>query len=540
MAQRAFAMWNREPASPSFGSFDRAYWGWKYKDFSDATLQYGVRLAVEYAQARGVTGSLPSLLDGFVHYCGTIQLRDGSFNQCYPFERTPGVIYDILSTLIYVRRSPYLQERDTQDKLDGIIDSAVSFALRTDEKHGEVANHLAEYAYELLNYADYAGRPDARRKAEQYVERFLSNFEPTEGWFLEYNGPDPGYQSRCIRYLAKIAVQLDSENIWETLRKAADFAAELLMPDGSIHPMLGCRSTALLYPSGFELLASFDPRYASLAERVLGGWQSRRVPLPSQLDFDNALRLGDDAFDAYQIRAARPFGEINESLVLPGSDKDFPLAGISIRRGPDRMVYVGSRLGGVVVAYTKSTHGEWNLAFEDSGYVLKSKEREEAWLTRMPGVGQLIASNSHNFRIEASFSGSLHSEVTPLRLVVLRLLNLTLLRFQWFGDLFRKLVVKMLMSGIHNNPLKLRREIVLTEDALQITDRLEGDSQITTSNYKLWRCRRSIGAHMASSRYFQESELSTLPLNWIEPLAWPQSLGRPIRLVIQTRVEKTL
>ena len=31
---------NREPASPSQGSFDRKYWGWKYKDFGDATLLY--------------------------------------------------------------------------------------------------------------------------------------------------------------------------------------------------------------------------------------------------------------------------------------------------------------------------------------------------------------------------------------------------------------------------------------------------------------------------------------------------------------------
>ena len=35
VARRAFSMWNRDPASPSFGSFDRQYWGWKYKDFGD-------------------------------------------------------------------------------------------------------------------------------------------------------------------------------------------------------------------------------------------------------------------------------------------------------------------------------------------------------------------------------------------------------------------------------------------------------------------------------------------------------------------------
>src|SRR5437870_13847678 len=80
----AFSMWNREAASQSFGSFDRQYWGWKKKDFSDATLQYAVKLAVEYARETGVTTTLPPLLEGYVTYCARIQRRDGSFDQCYP------------------------------------------------------------------------------------------------------------------------------------------------------------------------------------------------------------------------------------------------------------------------------------------------------------------------------------------------------------------------------------------------------------------------------------------------------------------------
>ena len=35
-ARLAFSMWNRDPASPSCGSFDRPWWGWKFKDFPEA------------------------------------------------------------------------------------------------------------------------------------------------------------------------------------------------------------------------------------------------------------------------------------------------------------------------------------------------------------------------------------------------------------------------------------------------------------------------------------------------------------------------
>src|SRR6185295_11105714 len=107
-------MWDREPASPTYGSFDRPYWGWLFKDFGDATLQYAVRIAVEYARRRDLTANLPALLAAFAGYCKRIQHSDGSFDQCYPHERTPGVIYDILSTLTYVRDSPFLRSGEAK------------------------------------------------------------------------------------------------------------------------------------------------------------------------------------------------------------------------------------------------------------------------------------------------------------------------------------------------------------------------------------------------------------------------------------------
>ena len=44
-----------------------------------------------------------------VDFCASIQHRDGSFDQCYPVERTPGVVYDMLPALTYVLRSPHLR-----------------------------------------------------------------------------------------------------------------------------------------------------------------------------------------------------------------------------------------------------------------------------------------------------------------------------------------------------------------------------------------------------------------------------------------------
>ena len=512
VGRTAFAMWNRDPASPSFGSFDRQYWGWKYKDFSDATLQYAVILACEYARRSGATGALPQFLEGFVEYCAGIQHSDGSFDQCYPHESTPGVIYDILPALTYVRRSSFLESSTARARLDKVIGAAVDFALRTDERHGEVANHLAEYAWELLDFAAQSGHEDARRRGEAYLERLLSLFDRDEGWFLEYNGADAGYQSRCLRYLCKIAALQRDAALWSVCAKAADFVATMLMPDCSLNPMLGCRSTALLYPSAFENLAARDEAWHGAAQRVRDAWRLRRVPMPSEIDFCNAIRLAHDAMDA-----AGGASELRQPAASDAARSlHLPRAGIAVYASARRRVYVATRLGGAFGVYASDTNGDWRLVREDAGYLLKSASKSRAWVTRAAGNGELREYGPAGCRIEAPFVRSLHDEVTPLRMLLLRALNLSLLRVQWLADFFRRLVVRRLISGAEAIPIRMERTIVLEGNAVLVKDRLSRGTALSEPA-RLFACRRVTGAHMASARYFQPVELEG---RWLEELTW--------------------
>jgi hypothetical protein len=528
VALQAFSMWNRDPASPSYGSFDRSYWGWKYKDFGDATLQYAVLLATEYAQRAGRVAELPTLLEAFVEHCGSLQHRDGSFDQCYPNERTPGVIYDMLPALLYVLQSQHLKSPAARSALEGIVGRAVRFALSTDESHGEVANHLAEYSFELLNYGKVSGDSNAERQAHAYLRRLMTLFDREEGWFREYSGADPGYQTRCLRYLVKIAQLADSEELWDAAERAARFVANLMMPDHSLHPMLGCRSTALLYASGFERLAGRSPEFIGLAARVRVAWRHGRVPLPSTIDFANAIRLAHDALEAADLSpSADPTADEElASHAIPTADFDLPKAQIFVRRSARRQVYVAWGLGGAVVAYARAPQGEWTLAGESAGYLLKSIDGSRAWVTRMVGAGALSTRSEAHWEIRARFEQSLHDELTPARMIILRLLNLTVLRVQWLGDLFRKVVVRRLMSGSHPLRLELERRIELDSDGVTIKDRIQGDEfPSAPERLRLLACRRLTGTHMASARYFQRSELSQNE-SWVEEVHWSEICGR--------------
>jgi hypothetical protein len=169
-------------------------------------------------------------------------------------------------------------------------------------------------------------------------------------------------------------------------------------------------------------------------------------------------------------------------------------------------------MGGALAVYRREAAGEWRLAGEDSGYLLRHAAGGPCWLTRVPGAGD----DGGRLAVKARFHLSLHDELTPLRMVALRVLNLTVLRVQWLGDLFRKVVVARLMGGRETLPLALSREIVFSGDGVTVRDRVAADGSLgAAAGTALYRCRRVTGIHMASARYFQAQELEDAAGPWM-------------------------
>lgn len=528
VATQAMCRWNRDVASPSCGSFDRAWWGWKARDFSDSTLQAAVTLLIKVAEKQEWGWLMPELLPRYVAFVEKLQHSDGSFDQCYPNERTPGVFYDILPALLVVHGSPWL-DSSARQRIEIIIARGLDFALSVDEVHGEIVNHLAHFSYGLLLHWQTFGDSRSRLQAESYIARILRNFDAEEGWFQEYHGPDAGYQTRTLAYLTKAAEILNDEKLWDICAQAARFVELMLMPDGSLHPMLGVRSTALIYPSGFERLAARDPAFQSLVKRIRAAWGNNRVALPSQLDFDNALRLGEDAWHAADVasgvlRSTEVATNVaDQERMPPDGVTHLPRAGILIRRDASMIVWCAWRLGGTLVVWRSLKDGSWQPAHEDAGYLLEGGAAG-LWLTRMPDTGQLLELQPDRLLVEVPFNRVLHEELTPPKLLLLRLLNLTVLRFQWLGDLFRRLVVGRLAGKGFSLPVRMLREIRFDSNSIHVTDSFHGGADLPRelAAAPLWRCRRVTGNHMASARYFQPVE--GMPLGpWTE--LQNQSLG---------------
>jgi hypothetical protein len=246
--------------------------------------------------------------------------------------------------------------------------------------------------------------------------------------------------------------------------------------------------------------------------------------LPSSLDFDNAIKLADDALDAARVSETNKAERIYNERRYDSMEEivEFPNAGISIYRSSNRVVYIGYRLGGCVIVYARGDDGSWQLIHEDSGYILYTKGRKEVWLTRMPDSGTQVDSSKRGLLVCSQFYRSLHDELTTIRLILLRILNLTFLRWNWVGDLFRKIIVNRIVSKRKTIQVKLFREIRIRSESVLVSDRIVDERLplAASSQGILYRCRRMSGTHMASSRYFQIHELQYLALNWMEEVPW--------------------
>ena len=144
----------------------------------------------------------------------------------------------------------------------------------------------------------------------------------------------------------------------------------------------------------------------------------------------------------------------------------------------------------------------------------------------MSESGQTLAIDPEGLTVRSQFFQSLHDELTPPRFVLLRLLNLTVLRFEWVAELFKKIVVRRLMTGRKPMDLHLERRLEVRDCQVILRDRLWREKQASPA--RVFRARRLVGTHMATSRYFQEQELQSIG-EWLEPVDWPA--GPEVQLV---------
>ncbi|MHB8897214.1 MAG: hypothetical protein ACYC6Y_00555 [Thermoguttaceae bacterium] len=515
---------DRNPFHRTFGCLDRQYWHYRTACFPSEMYQEGV-LPLALAWAHPLPGNrwygserVRELAVAAIRFSARSCHGDGSCDDYYPYERALGAA---VFSLQAAAGAYQLLGLNDQELLDWFRRRA-RWVMKNEES-GRLANHHALAALGLWRVAQITGQEEFRLAALRRIEQILA-WQDEEGWFDEYGGADPGYQTVTIDCLARLRAATGNGRLDDPLRRAVVFASHFLHPDGSYGGEYGSRGTCHFYPHGFELLAGQLPEAADLADGFL-----RSVELGTLACFHDdrlfAHRLGN------RIEAYLDWSPTRAAGVDPPRDfaVHYPRAGLFAFRRGNRHTVVSTARGGVV------KHFDAERCTTDAGLVIET------------GDGTVCVSQMHEHdrkvdvrlesdgRVRIAVSGSLHAArfetATPLKQSLLHAGMWGVGR--WCRTAVRRLLQRRLITGRRRLPIRLERIIELRPGvpAVQVTDKIELASPAL-------RVRRlAIGtdhqaAYVAACGVYQDSVLEP----WTDLAEHVEGLNRTRRAVVVRRL----
>ena len=507
-AERVLGLLDREEFSPTFGCMDRTFWAWKFTDFPAARFQEGLCF-LAFLHSTAFEGNPhhrhPRLLRwiaGGFDFWARIQRRSGDFDEAYPFERS---LAATAFTTFYLGEAWELLDGalppDSGARFRTAVARAAGWLCRNDETHGFLSNHLAAAAAALRHAHRITGEERFAKRSDFFLDRVLSHQSP-EGWYEEYGGADPGYQTHGSFYLARLLEMSGEARLAGSLARSFEFLAHFVHPDRSLGGEYASRNTKTYYPAAFERMADRDPRAAWIASEMLPAVEGRSAAGLGSVDAFNTFPLLNNYVSAYLAAARRSERPASTGPSPEPAWIHFPAAGILKVRKRRYDAVVGLAKGGVVQVFDRE---RGKLVFSSCGYVgrrLDGSTISSQW----PDPGRRVDLAGDEVRIEGRFFRVSRPVMSPMRFLAFRLFATTVGRLPALARWLKKVLVRTLIYRSREVDLRLSRQIRFGEGGLEIRDRLVGGPGLMIRDLAEMETFTTI--HMGSARYFVPGELA--------------------------------
>lgn len=482
---------DRNRLSPTYGCFDRNYWHYKAIDFPSGMAETGV-LPLALAWGHRFPGGeryyqqprLRELVSAGIGFAARSAHRDGSCDDYYPFERALGAT---AFSLYALTESCLLLDLKEPDAL-AFLARRGRWLLSHDET-GRLANHQALAALGLWNLYLLTDDTAFRAGAARRLERVLG-WQTPEGWFWEYEGADPGYQTATIDFLAKYLAKSGDRAVLEPLREAVGFCRYFIHPDGSYGGGYGSRNTFHVFPAGFEILAPEIPEAAAIASRFLWGVrEGRRAYAEDDRIFFHWAWDYLQAYLYYQ-RPPAPGPEFGNRT------RYFPGARLYVREEPDRYAVVSLAKGGVLSLFARgrrilTDHGL--IARLEDGAVVHTQFIDD----------HRVAVGEGEVSVEGVFGYLPRWRPSPWRLLAFRLVSLLIGRFA--PNLMRRALQRLLIVGKRRAPLGFRRTVRFGAEVTVVDEVWSPEGRRRPRLRSLWAGTDHTAIYVAMSQVFHES-----------------------------------
>ena len=498
---RILSLFDVDQSNESYGSGDRFHWAWSLIDFGNGTFQ-----GASHGFARLWKAKLwPYKTSSSVFFrrinslflaTKYLQRKDGSLEESFPNESsfcvTSLVCFDLICTLELLKEDV---EKTQYFEWMNIVEKMIRFLEINDESHALISNHLATASAALFKWYKLTGEINSKKRGKVFLERIIRN-QSKEGWFVEYEGFDAGYQSLCTHYLAEIHRLFPDLGLFEPLKRSIRFLNHFAHPDGSFGGIYGSRCTRFYYPSGISFLSKEIEEAKELNKFLINSIYQKKIVTLSSIDEPNLIPM----FNSYVCSACIEHENKNihySDINLPMNSKNisfkyFKDAGIIIDKGINHYTIISTHKGGVIYHFNKK-----NKLYINSGILLKNK-KEKIGSNQSYNKNNYVTIKNNIIYIESTITTMPKKIPTPFQFIIIRILSLSFFKVKFIKEFFKNKLVYLLIIRKKYWPVKNMRKIKLGEE-LSFCD------QINPQNgYKLIKKDNIfVSIHMASQGYWQ-------------------------------------
>ncbi|MFH1320662.1 MAG: hypothetical protein ABII90_08420 [Bacteroidota bacterium] len=510
-------LYDLDPSSITYGNGDRLFWGWKVSDFTNATMQGGVNSLAIAIKLDIVDNKefILKVIDGAIKAIDSVKDKKGALQEAYPSEHsfcvTALVAFDVLSAIKHLNNEISSEKKN---EYLGIIKPLITFITETDEDHAIISNHLATAVAAIILWNRLYNDNNYRYK--KLLDIIYKN-QSKEGWYKEYDGADPGYETLCLYYLSSafynsnnglddisdsqksIHTHVNTKEetgkikLKESIIKSATFLKHFIHPDHTIGGLYGSRNTEVYYPGGIIALSNLSNDFALIAKELEKGIINSNHLLPQNIDSGNYIPY----INSYAYAALHY--DKNKDIINSGTEqtvfentfeKDFKEAGIFLKSSKNYFVIISYKKGGTLKVFNKKNN---KIDIEDGGIYGELKDG-----TKFSSQAFVDAKSFNNYEIRVNFYKLNNAYPTPSSFIILRILAFTFFKSLTIGKFFKKYIVRKLMRSKKRVNGRGIRKFIFEEEKIFVEE-----SIITPRNLKFIKHIGKFRAiHMASSGYF--------------------------------------
>lgn len=526
--KRLLSQTDRCPLSESRGCMDREYWAWATKDFANMDMQRGVRV-LSYLYSVEFMNNIYYKKDALLIWIKEAimfwirrQKKSGGFDHLYVNEDSwmaaAFTLVDMIAAFRHLMGKIDLQFKNIW--LDVMIKCG-EFLINRDESHGFISNHRAGASAALMGLYNITGDKRYEKRAWLLMDEIYKR-QSDEGWYLEYEGADPGYQTLDTHYQAVFYLETNKDGrVLESVRRSIDFLSYFIHPDRSIGGEYGSRNCPHFFPGGLEVFASELPISEAVISLGVKGLESGDSCGLTDADTRNEVVMASS-----YVLALEKMTQGNKACQMPYErvfERVWQEAGIYIRSDEGRYYVFGASKGGVVKIYSKESQGDTqkkpaHLVYSSCGYtgILMNGTAVTSllWTTSpildtgglISGVEKKLADDREIKADVKFYRFQTDRLMSPVKFLLFRIFNITIGRSYLINSFIRRhIIIGRYIKSRKEISIKLDRSIIFKGQSCKIKDKIILSKGLILRDFREHGFFSTV--YMASARYFRRQDL---------------------------------